>query len=260
MTHTSNTPASQLHPSPHSPDSDLDPRTIRARAESMTVRPLRDGRYVVETDGGTYVVDLTERTCTCPDQAIRHERCKHLRRVAMEITAGRVDAPAWGICAACGSRVTDRHESNADRERPLCSDCRLEPDELVRDRETGRLLVVDTVTDDAASDVELAPGASVAAHPTNGQYGSHEPVVEAIYIGDFLDHERRRGHAGTSTSQAARRYAFPYTRLQRVPDGREWLADMRPRLEPDRRTVDRSRQSADQRRAGTVQTTLGAVT
>ncbi|OYR74477.1 hypothetical protein DJ71_19235, partial [Halorubrum sp. E3] len=59
----------------------------------MTVRPLRDRRYVVETDGGTYVVALDAGTCTCPDHAIRGSRCKHLRRVAMEVTAGTVPAP-----------------------------------------------------------------------------------------------------------------------------------------------------------------------
>lgn len=36
----------------------------------MTIRPLRDRRYVVETDGGTYVVALDAGTCTCPDHAI----------------------------------------------------------------------------------------------------------------------------------------------------------------------------------------------
>ncbi|MFC7185356.1 hypothetical protein [Halorubrum yunnanense] len=37
----------------------------------MTIRPLRDRRYVVETDGGTYVVALGGGTCTCPDHATR---------------------------------------------------------------------------------------------------------------------------------------------------------------------------------------------
>jgi hypothetical protein len=51
-------------------------RARRARIEPMAVRPLRDGRYVVETDGGTYVVDLEAADCTCPDHAIRDVRCE----------------------------------------------------------------------------------------------------------------------------------------------------------------------------------------
>jgi hypothetical protein len=60
----------------------------------MAVRPLGDGRYTVESErGATYVVDLDARRCSCPDHEIRGVRCKHMRRVAIEITEGRLPAP-----------------------------------------------------------------------------------------------------------------------------------------------------------------------
>jgi hypothetical protein len=60
----------------------------------MAVRPLGDGRYAVESKRDvTYVVDLDARRCSCPDHEIRGVRCKHMRRVAIEITEGRLPAP-----------------------------------------------------------------------------------------------------------------------------------------------------------------------
>lgn len=71
----------------------LSDRGARAWIERMAVAPLEDS-YLVETEsGGSYVVDPVDGTCTCPDQRIRQEVCKHLRRVAIEITAGRVPPP-----------------------------------------------------------------------------------------------------------------------------------------------------------------------
>ena len=72
----------------------LEDRSARAWTEPMAVRPLGDGRYVVETArDATYVVDIEEARCSCPDHEIRGARCKHLRRVAIEITAGRLPTP-----------------------------------------------------------------------------------------------------------------------------------------------------------------------
>jgi len=72
----------------------LEDRSARAWTEPMAVRPLGDGRYVVESAGdATYVVDLEAARCSCPDHEIRGARCKHLRRVAIEVTHGRLPAP-----------------------------------------------------------------------------------------------------------------------------------------------------------------------
>jgi len=80
---------------PLAPDTaSLEDRSARAWTEPMAVRTLPDGRYAVESARGvTYVVDLEERRCSCPDHEIRGVRCKHMRRVAIEITEGRLPAP-----------------------------------------------------------------------------------------------------------------------------------------------------------------------
>ena len=111
----------------------------------MTVRPLRDRRYVAETDGGSYVVDVAAGRCACPDHAIRGSRCKHLRRVAMAITAGDVPAPDERVaaCGVCGRPV---HVPLTAGGSHLCPAHRPAPGERVTDRETGQELVVVRVT------------------------------------------------------------------------------------------------------------------
>lgn len=175
----------------------------------MTVRPLRDRRYVVETDGGTYVVALDTGTCTCPDHAIRGSRCKHLRRVAIEVNEGAVPAPheRVGVCAVCGvetfvpldargSHLCDRHDHH--------------PGTIVRDRETGERLVIVTVTDERSDSYETGEGRLVSEYETNAAYGSHEPVIEAAYLGSLSPDQ--------SVSEA-QTYGFPASRLVRsIPD------------------------------------------
>ena len=68
-------------------------RADRAAREPMIVRPNagRPGCYHVESRRGTYLVDTTRSTCTCPDFRNRIARmrregnsdaqCKHLLRV-----------------------------------------------------------------------------------------------------------------------------------------------------------------------------------
>lgn len=88
----------------HSPDADattseigLTRRAQRARAESMTVSLRRTGGiYDVQSESGnTYRVDLPAETCSCPDWQEREPDggCKHLRRVRIEVRAGRVPTP-----------------------------------------------------------------------------------------------------------------------------------------------------------------------
>ena len=185
------------------------------------MRPLRDRRYVVETEGGTYVVALDAGTCTCPDHAIRGSRCKHLRRVAIEITAGRLPAPdeRIGVCAVCGT------ETFVPRSRTgpgLCERHAFDPGAVVRDRETGDRLVVRRVTDQRADAYRTPADELVSAYPTNDAYGDHEPVVEAVYLGSLSVSPNRVDDTGATAlpddaiDPDAPRYAFPASRLVRL--------------------------------------------
>jgi hypothetical protein len=169
----------------------------------MAVRPLRDGRYAVETDGGTYVVGLDARTCTCPDHRLRGARCKHRRRVAIEVTAEFVPPPdrRTAVCAVCGGRTFVPRAFDGPA---LCSCHDHRPGSLVCDRETGDRLIVVSATGERADRVETGEGHPVADHPTNTHYGRQEPVFRAVYL-DGL----RRGGEVTG-------YAFPASRLRRV--------------------------------------------
>ncbi len=73
------------------------PRTRRARTEPMTIALKRTGGvYEVRVASGRrYDVDVSIPACTCPDWQERKPEggCKHLRRVEMEIVAGRVSGP-----------------------------------------------------------------------------------------------------------------------------------------------------------------------
>ncbi|GCF15924.1 hypothetical protein Harman_38590 [Haloarcula mannanilytica] len=73
----------------HSED---EPRTKRAKREDIDVSFLaKPGRYEIHSASDSrYEVDVLEETCSCPDVA---ERCKHLRRVDIEIKAKRVPRP-----------------------------------------------------------------------------------------------------------------------------------------------------------------------
>lgn len=184
---------------------DADDRSTRAATEEMTVRPLRDRRYVVETDGGTYVVALDAGTCTCPDHAIRGFRCKHLRRVAMEVTAGSIPAPdeRVGACAVCGAETFVPLDADGSH---LCERHEFEPGDVVRDRETDERVVVVAVTTERADAYRTEEDRRVDEYATNAAYGAHEPVVEAVYV-DAV-------RPGRSVSDC-RRYAFPASRLVR---------------------------------------------
>lgn len=78
-------------------ESESEPRTVRAREEEMDVALLKQGGiYEVEgTSGTTYRVDITTRSCTCPDadQHAPDGGCKHVRRVALELEAGIIPRP-----------------------------------------------------------------------------------------------------------------------------------------------------------------------
>ena len=147
----------------------------------MTVRRLPDRRYVVDTDGGTYVVDLAAESCTCPDHAIRGARCKHRRRVELSVTAGVVPAPdeRVGACAVCGAET---FVPAADAGSHLCGRHAFDPGTVVGDRETGKRLVVTVVTTDRADAYRTDAGRSLDGYESNANYGAHEPAVEAVSV------------------------------------------------------------------------------
>ena len=184
----------------------LDGRSVRAWTERMAVRQLPDGRYAVSGESdATYVVDLEAGRCTCPDHEIRGERCKHVRRVALEVTQRRVPPPGRRArrCAVCTTSL-DRTDPG---EPPLCPDCRPEPGEVVVDAESGARLLVVSVTDRRADEVGVpGRGWSVADHPTNRGYDPADPVVEVVYPEDVR------------SAGSPRRYAFPASRLVRLHD------------------------------------------
>jgi len=230
----------------------LDDRAARAWTERMAVRPLGSGRYAVDSQSGaTYVVDVTAGTCTCPDHEIRGERCKHLRRVGIEITARRVPPPGRrrASCAACG---VETFVPESERALALCPACRVEPGELVRDRETGDRLVVARVTDERAHErVIEAVGETVADYETNAGYPRDDLVVEAVYLGDLADESGTLADRSTESVlrstlvENARRYSFPRSRLARVAD---------------RRTGDRDPTGADEASGGLPSSAERAIT
>lgn len=77
-------------------EANLEPRTRRARTEDMLVALRKTGGiYSVRGESGnTYRVDIVEKNCTCPDQQRSTvERCKHLRRVEIELRNRTVPTP-----------------------------------------------------------------------------------------------------------------------------------------------------------------------
>jgi hypothetical protein len=182
-------------------------RAARAWAERMAVRAIGDGQYAVDSESGaTYVVDPVSGTCSCPDATIRGETCKHLRRVAIEITTRRVPPPGKrrATCSACGTETFLSEESAPP---DLCGTCRVEAGDVVTDRETDDRLVVAAVTARRADEVTVPEvGVTVADYSTNDGYPDDDLVVEATYLTDALE------------SDDPRVYSFPLSRLRRVED------------------------------------------
>ncbi|WP_128477123.1 SWIM zinc finger family protein [Halorussus pelagicus] len=188
-----------------------DRRSQRARMERMAVTSLGGGGvYEVESQSGhTYSVDLPGGRCTCPDHNFRGVRCKHIRRVAMEVTAGRV-APPGKQAVACHNCGEKRFADETDAGPHLCEECGLDPGETVVDRETGDLLVVVRTTPRRADEVEITGhDCTVAAYSTNQNYRADDVVVEAMYPTPAgLD-------ADELQPRHLRRYSFPRGRLAR---------------------------------------------
>ena len=191
----------------------LDDRAVRARTESMSVLALGDGLYEVEAESGaTYLIDLEAGRCTCPDHIFRDARCKHIRRVAIEITEGRTPPPGKLAlpCVDCGE-PTFVDEDGPDADGPAyCRDHRIFSGDRVRDRETDDLLTVVAVSDRRADDVRVtAAETTVAEYGTNARYDGDVPVVGAIYPHATI------GRNGP-IPESLRVYVFPRTRLEKV--------------------------------------------
>jgi len=77
---------------PFAVHSDDEPRTKRAKREDIDVSFLaKPGRYEVHSASDSIdEVDIIAEMCSCPDTA---ERCKHFRRVDIEIRNGLVPRP-----------------------------------------------------------------------------------------------------------------------------------------------------------------------
>ena len=195
------------------PADGYDGRAARARVEPMTVWPLRDGRYLVDTGGGSYVVDAARAVCGCPDSALRGARCKHVRRVALEIAAGFVPAPDRDkrVCAVCGGAAFVGRDA---RGPALCA--RHDPGTVVADRETGKRLVIVGLTGERADEARTSEGRVVADYDTNTAYGRHEPAVAARYVDPSSAF--RDGRDRPDTTVEGRQYLFPASRLRPVDD------------------------------------------
>ena len=125
-TSTVSNPDSTASEEPRTDDTELDPRTRRAREEDMDVSMLaKGGVYEVHSQSGNiYEVDVVSSSCTCPDWQDRKPEggCKHLRRVDVEIKAGAAPRPDGHLpeelpldgsgddLAACTERIAERIE------------------------------------------------------------------------------------------------------------------------------------------------------
>lgn len=212
-----NTTASPKAPLSLPATSHLEDRSVRARVEPMAVLALGDGLYEVESaSGATYLIDLAAGRCTCPDHVFRDARCKHVRRVAIEITEGRSPPPGRVSlpCFDCDESVfvgEDGPEATNDAP-PYCDDHVVYPGDRVRDRETGDQLTVVDVSNRRADAVRITTRdaeTTVADYATNANYDGNVPVVGAIYP-----------HATVASNgpvpESLRVYVFPRTRLEKV--------------------------------------------
>lgn len=178
----------------------------------MSVLALGDGLYEVESASDhTYLVDLEAGRCTCPDHVFREARCKHVRRVAIEITEGRTPPPGQ-ISVTCHDCDETTFVEEDATEPFYCDEHAIFPGDTVIDRETGDRLTVVDVSDLRADAVEIgAADCTVAEYATNENYESDVPVVGAVYPHATV---ARNGVVPSSLTV----YVFPRTRLRRDAD------------------------------------------
>lgn len=194
-------------------DDALDARTRRARTERMVVRSVGGGVYEVDSEGGsTYRVDVPGGRCTCPDHTYRGAHCKHLRRVAQAVAAGRVPPPGRVAvdCATCGRETVVDEPAEPPH---YCELCDLAPGDFAVDRERDDVVVV-VERPRGRADETPVPGraVTVADYPGNGAYPDDDPVVAAMY-------PLPAGIEGDDVEpRHLRRYRFPASRLRKAGD------------------------------------------
>ncbi|WP_265109304.1 SWIM zinc finger family protein [Halosolutus halophilus] len=204
------TTASPKAPLPVPSDDHLEERSRRARTEPMSVLALGDGLYEIDSASDhTYLVDLPAGRCTCPDHVFRNARCKHVRRVAIEINEGRTPPPGQ-IAAPCHDCETAVFVDEDHSGPAYCDEHAIRPGDTVVDRETGDRLTVVDVSVLRADAVRIRPeGTTVAEYGTNESYDSDVPVVGAIYP-----------HATVAKNgvvpESLKVYVFPRTRLEKA--------------------------------------------
>ncbi|WP_254766140.1 SWIM zinc finger family protein [Salinilacihabitans rarus] len=205
-----NTVASPKAPLSLPTDGRLDERSRRARAEPMSVLALGDGLYEVESASeNTYLVDMDAGRCTCPDHVFRGVRCKHVRRVAIEITEGRTPPPGR-VAVECHDCSRVRFVDETEPGPFYCEEHTLYPGDVARDRETDARLTVVDVSDLRADAVRVGDdGTTVAEYATNENYDPDVPVVGAVYP------HARVGPNGV-VPEALKVYTFPRTRLEKL--------------------------------------------
>ena len=205
MTSPSNLPAPGASSQAVATES-LDEQSRRAWTEPMAVKPFGGG-YLVDCESEpTRFVRLGDSNCSC-GRNDGDDRCKHVRRVAIEINLGRVPPPSDGSipCQGCGTHVD---VSVADDPPHLCRDCHLRPGDVVIDREGDEntpLLVVSRPGLPADEVTIPEMDSTVASYPGNGDYRPGAPVVEAVFP------------RSVSTDRRPKRYLFPVPRLTK-PD------------------------------------------
>ncbi|MFC6719570.1 SWIM zinc finger family protein [Natrialbaceae archaeon GCM10025810] len=202
-------------PVPSTDPDDLEERARRARAEAMSVLALGDGLYEVESESGhTYMVDLEAGRCTCPDHVFRDARCKHIRRVAIEITEARTPPPGQ-IAVECTDCARTVFVDETESEPHYCHRHAIANGDAVRDKETGDRLTVVDVSDRRADAVRIPEaGCTVDEYGTNERYDGDVPVVGVVYP------HARIGRNGP-VPDSLKVYVFPRTRLEKVTKRRD---------------------------------------
>jgi len=226
---------------------DFDRRTQRALSEQMVVTPLGGGTYEVATESGhDYAVDLEGGRCTCPDHTYRGARCKHLRRVAIDVSEGLLPAPGQAAveCEVCGAELF------VDENAPgphLCADHEFDVGDRAYDRNTGDRVLVVAPPAGRADEVAIRHGRTVADHYSNADYPDDDAVVAAVYAQSV-----RITEDGPVPSELTV-YSFPRSRLSQVPVERASASERRRDDAGARSRGAESRsQDGEQRRLGTA--------
>ncbi|MDS0220873.1 hypothetical protein NDI54_05830 [Haloarcula sp. S1AR25-5A] len=83
----------------------IDPRTRKALEQYLTVTPdvgrargAEDLVLVTSESGSSYLVDVREDSCECPDAEYRDIECKHVKRARFSLALDAIPADAAAAC------------------------------------------------------------------------------------------------------------------------------------------------------------------